>query len=53
MDLFASFVHLRPDGRAQAEQPAFDVERDGWQLMTFHGETDADVHADHWEVHPE
>ncbi|UGT70052.1 cupin [Nocardia gipuzkoensis] len=24
----------------------------GWQLATFHVETDADVHADHWEVHP-
>ncbi len=21
--------------------------------MTFHVETDADVHGDHWEVHPE
>ncbi|MEU8686563.1 cupin domain-containing protein [Streptomyces sp. NPDC048611] len=29
----------------------FDPGRDGWQLMTFHVETDADVHADHWEVH--
>ncbi|GGR09891.1 cupin domain-containing protein [Streptomyces netropsis] len=25
---------------------------DGWQLMAFPVETDADVHADHWEVHP-
>lgn len=24
-----------------------------WQLATFHVETDADVHADHWEMHPE
>ncbi|MEI5101875.1 cupin domain-containing protein [Streptomyces sp. PmtG] len=31
--------------------PVFDPEREGWQLMTFHVETDADVHADHWEVH--
>lgn len=29
-----------------------DPERDGWQLMAFHVETDADVHADQWEVHP-
>ncbi len=52
VDLFASFVRLHQDGRVHAEQRAFDPERDGWQLMTFHVETDADVHPDHWEVHP-
>jgi len=36
-----------------AEPPSFDAGRDGWQLMTFHVETDADLHADHWEVHPD
>ncbi|MFD7245041.1 hypothetical protein [Streptomyces massasporeus] len=29
----------------------FDADRDGWQVMTFHVETDADVHGDHWEIH--
>ncbi|GAA2405578.1 hypothetical protein GCM10010404_74630 [Nonomuraea africana] len=29
-----------------------DSDRDGWQLMAFHAKTDADVHTDHWEVHP-
>ncbi|MFF3330861.1 cupin [Streptomyces sp. NPDC002888] len=53
IDLFASFIHLRPGGRVLAEQPVFDTDRDGWQLMTFHVETDADVHAGHWELHPE
>ncbi|GGW13435.1 hypothetical protein GCM10018980_72350 [Streptomyces capoamus] len=24
-----------------------------WQLATFHVETDVDVHADHWEMHPQ
>jgi len=24
-----------------------------WRLALFHGDTDADVHADHWERHPE
>ncbi|MDQ0402103.1 hypothetical protein J2S50_000652 [Streptomyces sp. DSM 40167] len=24
-----------------------------WQAATFHVESDADVHADHWEMHPE
>ncbi|MGA5133648.1 cupin domain-containing protein [Streptomyces olivoreticuli] len=53
IDLFASFIHLQQDGQAHAVQPVFDPERDGWQVMAFHVETDADVHADHWEVHPE
>ncbi|MEY9485689.1 mannose-6-phosphate isomerase-like protein (cupin superfamily) [Streptomyces calvus] len=51
IDLFASFLHLRQDGRVSAEQPVFEPERDGWQVMTFHVETDADVHGDHWEIH--
>ncbi|MET9515196.1 cupin [Streptomyces sp. NPDC002994] len=53
IDLFASFIHLRQGGHMHAEQPVFDPGRDGWQLMAFHVETDADVHADHWEVHPD
>ncbi|MFJ9468279.1 cupin [Streptomyces caniferus] len=53
IDLFASFLHLRPDGRVHAERPVFAPGRDGWQLMTFRAKTDADVHAGHWEVHPE
>ncbi|MFE9623683.1 cupin [Streptomyces sp. NPDC006527] len=53
IDLFSSFLHLRQGGEVHAGQPVFDHEGDGWQVMTFHCETDADVHADHWEVHPE
>ncbi|WP_239114977.1 cupin domain-containing protein [Planotetraspora kaengkrachanensis] len=30
-----------------------DSDQDGWQLTAFYARTDADVHADHWEVHPE
>ena len=30
-----------------------DPERGGWQLNAFYVETAADVHADHWEVHPD
>ncbi|MFF3544608.1 cupin domain-containing protein [Streptomyces platensis] len=52
IDLFGSFIRL-DDRRVRAEPPAFDTERAGWQLMTFHVETDADLHADHWEIHPE
>ncbi|MFJ4685326.1 cupin [Streptomyces sp. NPDC088789] len=35
----------------RAEQTVFDPEWAGWQVMTFPVETNADVHADHWEVH--
>ncbi|MGW0609621.1 cupin [Streptomyces sp. NPDC002788] len=49
--LFTSFIHLGAGGEVSAEEPAFDPERDGWQVMTFHVETDDDVHGDHWEIH--
>ncbi|MER7176320.1 cupin domain-containing protein [Streptomyces mesophilus] len=51
IDLFMNFLHLDQDGRVRAEKPVFDPGRDGWQLMTFHVETEADVHGDHWEIH--
>ncbi|MDO0932323.1 cupin domain-containing protein [Streptomyces sp. DG2A-72] len=51
IDLFSSFFHLRQDGQVHAEQPVFDPDREGWQVMTFHVETEADVHGDHWEIH--
>jgi mannose-6-phosphate isomerase-like protein (cupin superfamily) len=53
IDLFSSFIHLDHSGQVRPEQPVFDSERDGWQLMTFHVETDADVHGDYWEIHTE
>ncbi|MEU9851817.1 cupin [Streptomyces sp. NPDC047974] len=53
IDLFSSFIHLDRSGQVSAAPPVFDSERDGWQLMTFHVETDADVHGDHWEIHTE
>jgi mannose-6-phosphate isomerase-like protein (cupin superfamily) len=53
IDLFASAIHLHQGGQAHAEQRKFRPERDGWQLRAFHVQTDADVHADHWEVHPD
>ena len=53
IDLFSSFIHLHQGGQVHAEPHVLDPERDGWQLKAFHAKTDADVHADHWEVHPE
>ncbi|GAA3446160.1 cupin [Planomonospora venezuelensis] len=53
IDLFTSFVHLHRNGEIHAGRRAPDPGRDGWRLAAFHAKTDADVHADHWEVHPE
>lgn len=53
IDLFASSIGLHRGGRVHAAPRASDQERDGWRLTAFHAKTDADVHADHWEVHPE
>ncbi|MFC6879574.1 MULTISPECIES: cupin domain-containing protein [Actinomadura] len=53
IDLFASSIGLHQGGRVHAGPRASVHERDGWRLTAFHAKTDADVHADHWEVHPE
>ncbi|GAA5082292.1 cupin domain-containing protein [Nocardia iowensis] len=51
IDLFARGLHFRPDGDVRAGERRMSA-GDGWQLAAFHVETDADVHADHWEMHP-
>ena len=53
IDLFESLVHLHHDGRMHTGRRTFDPEQDGRRLMAFHAETDADVHAGHWEIHPD
>ncbi|MFI7611058.1 cupin domain-containing protein [Nonomuraea terrae] len=53
IDLFASLLRLHQDGEIHAGTRALDCDEDGWRLMAFHAKTDADVHADRWEVHPE
>ncbi|MFI9365022.1 cupin domain-containing protein [Kitasatospora sp. NPDC053057] len=53
VDLFASALHIDPDGDVRAtERRMTGGDSDAWQIATFHVETDADVHADHWEMHP-
>lgn len=53
VDLFASALHIHPDGGVRAtERRMTGGDADAWQIATFHVETDADVHADHWEMHP-
>ncbi|MFB4300671.1 cupin [Actinomadura sp. NTSP31] len=53
IDLFTSPLRLRPGGRIGTEKRTDASELDGWQVRTFHAKTGADVHADHWEVHPD
>ncbi|MFD0374244.1 cupin [Streptomyces sp. NPDC127112] len=54
VDLFASALHFHPDGEVRAAGRRMGNGDSGsWQLAAFHAETDADVHADHWEMHPE
>ncbi|MFI6600861.1 cupin [Nonomuraea sp. NPDC050536] len=53
IDLFASSVHLHRGGKIHVEKETTDSDQDGWRLRAFHAKTDADVHAGHWEVHPE
>ncbi|MEV7603066.1 cupin domain-containing protein [Kitasatospora sp. NPDC089797] len=54
VDLFAAALHIRTDGGVRAAgRRTVDGDPGTWHLATFHVETDADVHADHWEMHPE
>ncbi len=52
IDLRTRAIRLRADGTVHDEEFRGGGDGDGWQMAAFHGETDADVHADHWEVHP-
>ncbi|GAA1894391.1 cupin domain-containing protein [Streptantibioticus ferralitis] len=54
IDLFASALHIQPDGDVRvAERRMTSSDSGAWQIATFHVETDTDVHADQWEMHPE
>ncbi|MEU3228266.1 cupin [Streptomyces sp. NPDC006976] len=54
VDLFASALRFGPDGDVRAAARQMTGNGSGaWQIAAFHVETDADVHADHWEMHPE
>ena len=52
VDLSGHGVRLYPDGRVAAEPHPMHPAEDGWTLAIFAAETDADVHGDHWEMHP-
>ncbi|GHH18072.1 hypothetical protein Srubr_77000 [Streptomyces rubradiris] len=54
VDLFASALRFRPDGDVRAgARRMTDGDPGVWQVAAFPVETDADVHADHWETHPD
>ncbi|MEU1285217.1 cupin [Kitasatospora sp. NPDC005856] len=54
VDLFASALHVHPDGEVRAAgRRMTGGDAGAWQIATFHVESDADVHADQWEMHPE
>ncbi|MEU8133301.1 cupin [Streptodolium elevatio] len=54
LDLFASALHFHADGDVRVvERQMTGGDSDAWQIAAFRVETDADVHADHWEMHPE
>ncbi|WP_227998479.1 cupin domain-containing protein [Nocardia australiensis] len=52
IDMFATGLHFLPDGEVRPGERRMATDLGGWQLATFHVETDADVHSDEWEVHP-
>ncbi len=52
IDMLARAIHFHPDGAVRDEAVRKAGDPGGWQLTTFHAETDEDVHADHWEIHP-
>ncbi|MEV4439965.1 cupin [Streptomyces sp. NPDC049577] len=51
LDIFARVIRFHPDGSMLDDEFRMTDGLEGWQLATFHAETDEDVHADHWEIH--
>ena len=52
IDMFASGITFHPSGDVRAAELRMTSGDGAWQIGTFRAETDADVHADHWEMHP-
>jgi mannose-6-phosphate isomerase-like protein (cupin superfamily) len=51
VDLFSEHLVFEPHGAARADERRMLTEDTAWRLGMFHAATD-DVHADHWERHP-
>ncbi|MFF4415564.1 cupin domain-containing protein [Streptosporangium sp. NPDC001559] len=52
IDMFSLGIHLDDDGTVLPGPRRMTGGSDGWTVAAFHVETDEDVHADHWEMHP-
>ncbi|MEV0064402.1 cupin [Nocardia sp. NPDC050718] len=52
IDLFDRALRFRPEGTVESGERRMAADDGGWQLAAFHVESDTDVHADHWEMHP-
>ncbi|MEV4006211.1 cupin [Actinomadura sp. NPDC049753] len=52
IDMFASALTFHPDGAVRPAERRMTSDDGGWQIAAFRVETDEDVHADQWEVHP-
>ncbi|WP_227979643.1 cupin domain-containing protein [Nocardia spumae] len=53
IDLFARGIRMLTDGRVFDEQRRMSGDVDGWTLAAFRVASDADVHGDLWEMHPD
>jgi mannose-6-phosphate isomerase-like protein (cupin superfamily) len=53
IDMLARGVRLNADGRVDVERHPMSPVAPGWSVATFHAATEAEVHGDHWEMHPE
>jgi hypothetical protein len=53
VDLFTQDLHVESHGILRADQRRMTAGVDAdWRSAIFHAETNDDVHADHWEMHP-
>ncbi|MGI5208612.1 cupin [Spirillospora sp. CA-108201] len=52
IDMFASALTFGPGGAVRAAERRMTGDDGDWQIAAFRVETDEDVHADHWEMHP-
>ncbi|MFF7247356.1 cupin [Embleya sp. NPDC008237] len=53
VDLFEFALRLADGGRISAGERRMDGASADWQVAAFRVGTDADLHADQWERHPE
>lgn len=53
LDMFSRAIRFDTDGVVRDDDLRMTEDLPGgWQLATFHAETNEDMHADHWEIHP-